>query len=131
MGNILSRLSSDKILSIIKEVLYVDGVHICYIFGSYGTSDFGDFSDIDIAVITDLDFCELGVLEDELSNRLGISVDLVNINSLNNVFKFQIACRGDILFCRDECKLDKFLYDMDVWYKTDYNIFKSWKESEW
>lgn len=115
----------------IKSVLDVDNIYVCLLFGSFGTEDFNELSDIDIAVITDLNFCQLGDLADELEEKLGRSVDLVNVNRLEGIFKLQIAYRSDIVFCKDEDKLDKFLADTNDWYKTDYRIWKAWQESEW
>lgn len=124
-------LDTGKVLEIIRQTLDVDGIYVCYLFGSFGTEDFNEFSDIDIAVITDLNFCQLGNLSNDLSEKLGRDVDLVDANKLSGIFKLQIAYRSDIVFCKDEDKLDKFLDDTDYWYKTDYRLWKAWQESEW
>lgn len=124
-------IDKEFIISTIKSVLDIDKIYVCYLFGSFGTEDFNEFSDIDIAVITDLNFCQLGLLEGELSVKLGRDVDLVDANKLSGIFKLQIAYRSDIVFCKDEEKLDKFLEDTDYWYKTDYRLWKAWQESEW
>lgn len=97
MGREIS-LGTKSILSTIKSVLDIDSIYVCYLFGSFGTEDFNEFSDIDIAVITDLNFCQLGVLEEELKERLDMDVDLVDANKLDGIFKLQIAYRSDILF---------------------------------
>lgn len=124
-------LDTGKVLEIIRQTLDVDDIYVCYLFGSFGTEDFNEFSDIDIAVITDLNFCQLGNLSNDLSEKLGRDVDLVDANKLSGIFKLQIAYRSDIVFCKDEDKLDKFLDDTDYWYKTDYRLWKAWQESEW
>lgn len=123
--------SNEQIRDDIKRILDVEGVYACFIFGSFGTEKFTDESDIDIAVITDLSFCQLGLLQESLSEKLNINVDLVNASNLDGIFKLQIAYRSDIVFCKDDNRLTEFLDDTNYWYKTDYRIWKSWQESEW
>lgn len=124
-------MEKSLVLSTIKSVLDVEGIYVCFLFGSFGTKYFNEYSDLDIAVITDLNFSQLWLLKEKISKKLSIDVDLVNVDKLDGIFKLQIAYRSDIVFCKDEFKLDKFLSDVDYWYKTDYRIWKSWQESDW
>lgn len=124
-------LNNDEVIRIIKETLNTDKIYACWIFGSYGTEEFNEFSDIDIAVITDLNFCELGEYQDILEDKLGIEVDLVNVYSVFKIIQLQITSSGNLLFYTDEDKLDKFLAKVDYWYKTDFRIWKANYEEDY
>ncbi len=56
------------------------------IFGSYARNEHTDKSDLDVLIDfkTNLDLFELIGLEQELSEALGIAVDLVTVKSVNN-----------------------------------------------
>lgn len=124
-------LSKEEVFKTIYEVLNVPDITTCYLFGSYGTEDFNEFSDIDIAVITDLNFCELGEYQEILEEKLGIEVDLVNVYSLPKIIQLQIAAMGTFVFIKDEDKLDEFLDKVDYWYKTDFRIWKANYEEDY
>lgn len=47
--------NDNSIKSIINDTLNIKQIQACFIFGSYGTGNFTENSDIDIAVISDLD----------------------------------------------------------------------------
>lgn len=123
--------SYDEVINIIRTTLDSNHFTAAFLFGSYGTEDFNDLSDIDIAVLTDLGYCEIKEYQDRLEQELDIEVDLVNAEELPMIFQLQITNRSCILFCKDEEILNDFYDRTEFYYKTDYRIWKAWQEEEW
>lgn len=123
--------SYDEVINIICKTLDNKHFRAAFLFGSYGTEEFNDLSDIDVAVLTDLGYCEIQDYQDKLEESLGISVDLVNAEQLPMIFQLQIAHRSCILFCNDDLRLDNFYDRAEFYYKTDYRLWKAWQEEEW
>lgn len=114
----------NSIIPIIKEILDVPSIEICYIFGSILTDSFNfETSDIDIAVLGDLDLLEVCRLNNRLEESLGRKIDLVELNDINKIIKVSIASKGEILFCKDEVKLYSFLKEVDDWVIEDYDFY--------
>ena len=114
-------ISRDKLECKLKEILLDnEKIYGCYIFGSYGTEDFTEESDIDIAIITDIDLRNLYRLQDRLEEELDINIDLLNIRELPKYIQLQITSRGDIVFCSSDEKFDEYLDEMHRWYEEEY-----------
>ena len=87
-------LNKEAVFKEIESVLNIDGIYACFLFGSYGTDEFTKDSDIDLAIISDIPIYNLGLVVLELEDKLGISIDLLDINDLDGIFKLQIAYRN-------------------------------------
>ncbi len=81
-------LAEDKV-KIIIDTLKAYHPSLIGVFGSYARGEQTDDSDIDILVNLKgrINLFELIKLEEELSNLLGIKVDLITKNSLNEYLK--------------------------------------------
>jgi uncharacterized protein len=91
-----------------------DNVIAIYMFGSYETQHQNFESDIDIAVLFDIESkSESNCLlikecANNLSQQLDRSLDLVNLLEANTVFQYQIITTGKLIYCSNEYKRDVF-----------------------
>lgn len=125
--NVCSDINCNLNVKIIKEkiknCLLKYSIDACLIFGSFGTRSFSNTSDIDLAIISNLSSLDLLTISSEIEDIVGLEVDLLDIGSLRDIFKLQIAFRGDILFCNNENKLDSFISHANNWY---FNNYRDW-----
>ncbi len=114
MENILN-----LIVSTLKEYDFIDCV---FLFGSFGTDDFMDDSDIDIAILTNkkISYIDLLEIEELLENKVGVKVDLNILDELPEHIQLDISIRNEALFIRDYKNFDKYLDKLNYWYKTEY-----------
>lgn len=107
---------------IINNLIKYDFVVSAFIFGSFGTDDFMDDSDIDIAVLLKdkIDYMKLLQIEEELEDKLNIKVDLNSLEDLPESIQLQIMIRNELLYVKDEDCYDKYLDKLNYWYKTEY-----------
>ncbi len=124
-------LNKEAVLKEIESALNIDGIYACFLFGSYGTDEFTKDSDIDLAIISDIPIYNLGLVVLELEDKLGISIDLLDINDLDGIFKLQIAYRNEVIFSKNDKLLEEFYSDVQFWYDTDFRLYKAWSESDW
>ena len=124
-------LNKEAVFKEIESVLNIDGIHACFLFGSYGTDEFTKDSDIDLAIISDIPIYDLGLIVLELEDKLGISIDLLDVNDLDGIFKLQIAYRNEVIFSKNDKLLEEFYSDVQFWYDTDFRLYKAWSESDW
>ncbi|EDS76527.1 putative nucleotidyltransferase domain [Clostridium botulinum C str. Eklund] len=115
----------------IKNVLNVNGIDVCFIFGSYGTSKFTGDSDIDIAILGDIDFLDTLPLIEKLESELNREVDLVKADEVYPIIKLAIAHRCEVVFCKDEKKLQSFLLEAERWYEEEYRFWKKCYDTEY
>lgn len=115
----------------IKEILDIEGMQACFIFGSFCTDKFREDSDIDIAILTNLKITEIYSLTNTLEKRIRKKIDLIDVRSLPKIFQLQITHRSDILFCNNDILLDDFYDEVQLWYKTEFRLWKAWQEAEW
>jgi uncharacterized protein len=75
--------------TIIKSVIQRVEPTLVGVFGSYARGEESENSDIDILIDFDIkvDLLELIGMEQELSELLGVKVDLITVRSLNNSLK--------------------------------------------
>ncbi|MEA3315371.1 MAG: nucleotidyltransferase domain-containing protein [Campylobacterota bacterium] len=78
------------------------------IFGSYAKNTYHSRSDIDIAFYSDIkiDNYQRWLLAQNIAMGLNIDVDLVDIQSANDVLKFEIASTGKVILNKN---MDSFL----------------------
>ena len=101
----MSRVITKQMEKIIREVL--DST-ICpifvIIFGSYAKGTTRVDSDLDIAYFTEkkhTDY-ERFSIAGELSSKLNVEVDLIDIRKIDTVFAAQIYSTGELLYCTNE-----------------------------
>ncbi|WP_142413875.1 type VII toxin-antitoxin system MntA family adenylyltransferase antitoxin [Hathewaya massiliensis] len=115
----------------VKDILDTKGIDVCFLFGSYGTSSFNESSDIDIAILGDIDFIDTLPLIEKLESELNREVDLVKADEVYPIIQLAIAHRGDVVFCKDHRKLEEFLAKAQKWYEEEYRFWKKWYEEEY
>lgn len=111
----------DKIGNILNEV---DEVYAAFIFGSYGSDEFTDESDIDIAIVGKLELLDKLKLEGILTKELKREVDLVMIDELPQYLQLQILVRNDNILIKDEEKYFEYLDNINRWYKFEFDFWK-------
>lgn len=99
-----------------------DFIAAAFIFGSFGTDEFMDDSDIDIAILLnkDVDYMKLLEIEELLELELNIKTDLNSINELPKHIQMQIIIRNDCIYISDEECFDTYLDNLNYWYKTEF-----------
>lgn len=99
-----------------------DFISSTFIFGSYGKEEFGSDSDIDIAILLKekINYIELLKIEEKLEEKVGYEVDLNSIRDLPEHIQLEIIIRNECLFISDEEEYDKYLDELNIWYKTEY-----------
>lgn len=106
--------SKDQIIKTCRDYLFEEGsIEFAILFGSLAKNRFLHISDIDIGILTsqDIPLLNQGYYIAELETLLQRKVDLVLLNDLfknNPPLSYEIACFGEILFCRDHKKYIDF-----------------------
>lgn len=89
-------------------------IQAIYLFGTFGTSDERNESDVDIALLLDHELAKAtGDLRQsdllyELESLLGKEVDLINLRQVSTVFQFEILEANRLLYLGDEYAIDLF-----------------------
>ena len=102
----------EKELEELKVYLSYDlNIIALYIFGSYGTEEQDERSDIDFAVLYDRNVS----LEEELELEVKISdifqrddIDVINLNKAPISLQHNVIYTGDLIYCSGEVKLADF-----------------------
>lgn len=110
-----------QIQNILNEI---DGIYAGFIFGSYGTEEFREDSDIDIAIVGELDLIDKLRLEGVLTKELKREVDLVLIDELPQYLQLQILVRNDNILIKDEERYFDYLDKINNWYKFEFDFWK-------
>lgn len=93
---------------------YYPEVEAVYLFGSHGTPDAREDSDVDIALLLPpAEAKAAGGLyhskcREELERVLSRPVDLINLRRVNTVFRHEIVWEGRIIYQRSEFAVDEF-----------------------
>lgn len=101
----------EKVVNILKEKFECEAI---VIFGSYVRGTNTEKSDVDIAFKTnkEIDSQEQFELVQELEEILGKDIDLVNLDKITDVFRYEILMNGKTLYCKDSFKFDMYKLDM-------------------
>ena len=101
--------------TIIKTILrFYPCALAVYLFGTYGTPDETEGSDVDIAVLFsprrsgEIGNLSLSECRGSIEDVLGKTVDLVNIAIANTVLQNEIMREGRLIYCRDEYAVEVF-----------------------
>ena len=113
-------MSSKECIEVIKNILNRNDIDACYLFGSFLTNRFCDESDIDIAIIGDIELEERLYLEGLLEHKLNRSIDLVRLIDLPYYIQLQVVSRNRRLIFKDNENTYNYLEELDKWYKEEY-----------
>ena len=113
-------MNNTEIIKVIHDIFTRDDFVACYIFGSFLTSRFTEQSDIDIAIVGNIELEDRLYIEGILEEKLNRSIDLVNIEELPKNIQLQIVSRNKKIIFKENENTDRYLYELDTWYKEDY-----------
>ena len=84
------------------------------LFGSYSRGTQNNESDIDIAIKPENEISkkDLFYLSQELEDIIKKDIDLVNLDDINDSFRYEILINGKTIFCKDELKFEMYKLDM-------------------
>ena len=84
------------------------------LFGSYSRGTQNNESDIDIAIKPENEISkkDLFYLSQELEDIIKNDIDLVNLDDINDSFRYEILINGKTIFCKDEFKFEMYKLDM-------------------
>lgn len=81
----LRKIERDLVLSGLRSLAHLFekyGITKAYLYGSFSDSSFHRFSDIDLAVVPEIEFTDLLKLFSEINRSFGYDVDLRTLSSL-------------------------------------------------
>ena len=113
-------MNNTEIIKVIHDIFTRDDIDACYIFVSFLTSRFTEQSDIDIAIVGNIELEDRLYIEGILEEKLNRSIDLVNIEELPKNIQLQIVSRNKKIIFKENENTDRYLYELDTWYKEDY-----------
>ena len=84
------------------------------LFGSYSRGDQREDSDVDIAIKSDKKISKQEIFEmtEKLEQILKKDVDLIDLNTISDSFRYEILMNGKVLYCKDNFKFDLYKLDM-------------------
>ena len=84
------------------------------LFGSYARGTQNAESDIDIAIKqnTNISKKQIFYLSQELEEKIKTEVDLINLDDINDSFRYEILINGKTIYCKDELKFELYKLDM-------------------
>jgi len=101
---------------IIDKLVYIfeqdKRIAAAYLFGSYGSKYFGRESDVDIGLLFFPDKVPNSLnafeLKNDISESIGMDVDLVVLNTASPIICMQVLRKGKIIFERDRKTMIEF-----------------------
>ncbi|GAA0730519.1 hypothetical protein GCM10008905_31930 [Clostridium malenominatum] len=129
-ANILNKLKDEECVNIFKYGKIATAI----LFGSILTEDFEEYSDVDIAILSEeyMAFNTLVFIEESLQKILGREVDVVNLNSeeLDLNMKVSIYDDGQIIYDVDNLQLyNKGYKEVEKLYKEN-ETFRFFRERD-
>ena len=104
-----------EILDIIKKFILENvDCDAIVLFGSYARGTQNSESDIDIAIKpnTNISKKQIFYLSQELEEKIKTEVDLINLDDINDSFRYEILINGKTIYCKDEFKFELYKLDM-------------------
>ena len=104
----------EKIEIIKKKILEKVPCEAIVLFGSYARNTQNSESDIDIAFKPkeEISKKEIFYLTQEIEEKINIELDLVNLNSIGDGFRYEILITGKTIYCEDNLKFELYKLDM-------------------
>ncbi len=96
---------------LLQELADLDAI---ILFGSYARGKQKVTSDIDIAIktIQELDTIKMLELKNKIEEAIDIDVHLINLNTINEDFKYEILISGRTLYCKNEYEFEMYKLKM-------------------
>ena len=104
-----------EILDIIKKFILENvDCEAIVLFGSYARGTQNAESDIDIAIKpnTNISKKQIFYLSQDLEEKIKTEVDLINLDDINDSFRYEILINGKTIYCKDEFKFELYKLDM-------------------
>ena len=100
-----------KIKNSILEKLDCEAI---VLFGSYARNTQNEESDIDIAFKSkrEINKKEVFYLKQELEDIAKQDIDLINLDDIGDVFRYEILINGKTLYCEEQLKFELYKLDM-------------------
>lgn len=109
-------MESTDIIEKSKEILLheVEDLDAIILFGSYARGKQKTTSDIDIAIkpIEELNSVKMLDIKNKIEDAIGIDVHLINLNTINEDFKYEILISGKTLYCKNEYEFEMYKLKM-------------------
>lgn len=109
-------MKSSEIIERVKNTIMqeITTIEAIILFGSYARGKQRDISDIDIAIKTKEELCSEKMLEikNKIEDVIGIDVHLINLNTINEDFKYEILLSGKTLYCQNEYEFEMYKLKM-------------------
>ena len=104
----------EKIKIIKKFILENVDCDAIVLFGSYARGTQNAESDIDIAIKpnTNISKKQIFYLSQDLEEEIKTEVDLINLDDINDSFRYEILINGKTIYCKDELKFELYKLDM-------------------
>ena len=105
----------EEILDIIKKFILENvDCNAIVLFGSYARGTQNAESDIDIAIKpnTNISKKQIFYLSQDLEEKIKTEVDLINLDDINDSFRYEILINGKTIYCKDELKFELYKLDM-------------------
>lgn len=104
----------EKIKIIKKFILENVDCDAIVLFGSYARGTQNAESDIDIAIKpnTNIRKKQIFYLSQDLEEKIKTEVDLINLDDINDSFRYEILINGKTIYCKDEFKFELYKLDM-------------------
>lgn len=104
----------EKIEIIKKFILENVDCDAIVLFGSYARGTQNAESDIDIALKpnTNISKKQIFYLSQDLEEKIKTEVDLINLDDINDSFRYEILINGKTIYCKDEFKFELYKLDM-------------------
>lgn len=104
----------EKLETIKKMILEKIDCEAILLFGSYARGTQNTESDIDIAIKPNQKVSKKQILETrlELEENIKNDIDLINLDDINDDFRYEILMNGKTLYCKDELKFELYKLDM-------------------
>lgn len=100
----------DMVKKLEKSLSLQSDIVLVFLFGSFVRGDITSFSDLDIAIFFtgDIDFYRVNDLREDISEMLGVEVDIVVLNNASPVIKMQVLKKGTLLINKDQRAYNEF-----------------------
>lgn len=115
-------MNAEDIFKCVEDILLKKfNLHSIILFGSYARGKQKHNSDIDIAIkpMSKIQEAELINIKNEIEKIIGIDVHLINLDEINDDFRYEILLTGKTLYCKNEYELE--MYKLKKY--SDYLLF--------
>ncbi len=104
----------EKIEIIKNKILEKIQCEAIVLFGSYARNTQNSESDIDIAFKPKREVSkkEIFYLAQEIADKINTELDLVNLDSIGDGFRYEILITGKTVYCEDELEFELYKLDM-------------------